>query len=123
MNCIIELNYPSFLTHMTDSMSEDYNKEQDSQLAKAIEECKKVAASSSKEAKENVAFIKDSIEKANKEIVSCIKDISKQKIRDEEILTSLKKQLTKIKTTFVSEYDEVEQLVDKKIKEAIYCKR
>ena len=103
---------------MTDSMSEDYNKEQDSQLAKAIEECKKVAASSSKEAKENVAFIKDSIEKANKEIVSCIKDISKQKIRDEEILTSLKKQLTKIKTTFVSEYDEVEQLVDKKIKEA-----
>lgn len=98
---------------MTDSMSEDYNKEQDSQLAKAIEECKKVAASSSKEAKENVAFIKDSIEKANKEIVSCIKDISKQKIRDEEILTSLKKQLTKIKTTFVSEYDEVEQLVDK----------
>ena len=55
---------------MTDSMSEDYNKEQDSQLAKAIEECKKVAASSSKEAKENVAFIKDSIEKANKEIVS-----------------------------------------------------
>lgn len=103
---------------MTDSMSEDYNKEQDSQLAKAIEECKKVAASSSKEAKENVAFIKESIEKANKEIVSCIKDISKQKIRDEEILTSLKKQLTKIKTTFVSEYDEVEQLVDKKIKEA-----
>ena len=103
---------------MTDSMSEDYNKEQDSQLAKAIEECKKVAASSSKEAKENVAFIKDSIEKANKEIVSCIKEISKQKIRDEEILTSLKKQLTKIKTTFVSEYDEVEQLVDKKIKEA-----
>ena len=103
---------------MTDSMSEDYNKEQDSQLAKAIEECKKVAASSSKEAKENVAFIKDSIEKANKEIVSCIKDISKQKIRDEEILTSLKKQLAKIKTTFVSEYDEVEQLVDKKIKEA-----
>lgn len=103
---------------MTDSMSEDFNKEQDSQLAKAIEECKKVAASSSKEAKENVAFIKDSIEKANKEIVSCIKDISKQKIRDEEILTSLKKQLTKIKTTFVSEYDEVEQLVDKKIKEA-----
>lgn len=103
---------------MTDSMSEDYNKEQDSQLAKAIEECKKVAASSSKEAKENVAFIKDSIEKANKEIVSCIKDISKQKIRDEEIITSLKKQLTKIKTTFVSEYDEVEQLVDKKIKEA-----
>lgn len=103
---------------MTDSMSEDYNKEQDSQLAKAIEECKKVAASSSKEAKENVAFIKDSIEKADKEIVSCIKDISKQKIRDEEILTSLKKQLTKIKTTFVSEYDEVEQLVDKKIKEA-----
>lgn len=103
---------------MTDSMPEDYNKEQDSQLAKAIEECKKVAASSSKEAKENVAFIKDSIEKANKEIVSCIKDISKQKIRDEEILTSLKKQLTKIKTTFVSEYDEVEQLVDKKIKEA-----
>ena len=103
---------------MTDSMSEDYNKEQDSQLAKAIEECKKVAASSSKEAKENVAFIKDSIETANKEIVSCIKDISKQKIRDEEILTSLKKQLTKIKTTFVSEYDEVEQLVDKKIKEA-----
>ena len=70
MNCIIELNYPSFITHMTDSMSEDYNKEQDSQLAKAIEECKKVAASSSKEAKENVAFIKDSIEKANKEIVS-----------------------------------------------------
>ena len=68
MNCIIELNYPSFLTHMTDSMSEDYNKEQDSQLAKAIEECKKVAASSSKEAKENVAFIKDSIEKANKEL-------------------------------------------------------
>ena len=103
---------------MTDSMSEDYNKEQDSQLAKAIEECKKVAASSSKEAKENVAFIKDSIEKANKEIVSCIKDISKQKIRDEEILISLKKQLTTIKTTFVSEYDEVEQLVDKKIKEA-----
>ena len=68
MNCIIELNYPSFLTHMTDSMSEDYNKEQDSQLAKAIEECKKVAASSSKEAKDNVAFIKDSIEKANKEL-------------------------------------------------------
>ena len=100
---------------MTDSMSEDYNKEQDSQLAKAIEECKKVAASSSKEAKENVVFIKDSIETANKEIVSCIKDISKQKIRDEEILTSLKKQLTKIKTTFVSEYDEVEQHVDKKI--------
>ena len=48
---------------MTDSMSEDYNKEQDSQLAKAIEECKKVAASSSKEAKENVAFIKESIER------------------------------------------------------------
>ena len=89
MNCIIELNYPSFLTHMTDSMSEDYNKEQDSQLAKAIEECKKVAASSSKEAKENVAFIKDSIETDNKKIVSCIKEISKQKIRDEEILTSL----------------------------------
>ena len=44
---------------MTDSMSEDYNKEQDSQLAKAIEECKKVTALSSKEEKENVALLKD----------------------------------------------------------------
>ena len=65
-----------------------------------------------KEAKDNVAFIKESIVQANKEVESCIKDISNQKIRDPEILSSLKDQLRRIKTTFVQEYDEVEQLVE-----------
>lgn len=90
----------------------------DELLVKAIQECKKVAATSSKEAKDNVAFIKESIVQANKEVESCIKDISNQKIRDPEILSSLKNQLRRIKTTFVQEYDEVEQLVEKKIKQS-----
>ena len=88
------------------------------QLSSAIKECKNVAAFSSKEAKEEVAFIKKSIEQANQNVEECIRDISRQKIRNPEVLSSLKVQLNRIKTTFVQEYDEVEQLVERKIKEA-----
>lgn len=96
------------------------NKKTDSerQLAKAIKECQKVATASSKEAKEEVAFIRNSIEQANRDVETCIKDITRQKIRNPEVLSSLREQLTSIKTTFVQEYDEVEQLVERKIKEA-----
>jgi len=96
------------------------NKKTDSEreLIKVIKECKKVAAASSKDAKEEVIFIKKSIEQANKDIEACIKDITRQKIRNPEVLLSLKEQLAKIKTAFVQEYDEVEELVEKKIKEA-----
>jgi hypothetical protein len=89
------------------------NKKTDSEreLIKVIKECKKVAAASSKDAKEEVIFIKKSIEQANKDIEACIKDITRQKIRNPEVLLSLKEQLAKIKTAFVQEYDEVEELV------------
>lgn len=87
-------------------------------LYHAIEDCKKEANSSAKAAKQYVLFIKKSIAQANEDIKSCVENISKLKIRDEEVVDSLKRQLLQIETTFYDDYHLVEMQVEKKAKES-----
>lgn len=95
-----------------------YNSNWEDELFRAIKECKKVAENSSKDAYKILDFIKTSIIVANKNLDLSINEISKQKVRDAEMVITLTEQLTKIKTTFIDEYDDVKRLVDRKVSEA-----